>query len=122
MRTFSFLSAFLFLLIPLGMKAQDNSSGSGFYKTAEETIVVNETVRFYPNPITNVLSITPSADMKNVFLFVTDVRGRVVAKTALPFLTGGQDFQYQMNDFSAGIYICIIQSAGKQFSQRIMVQ
>lgn len=114
MRTFLLFAAFMLSIIPATLHAQDINN-------VNETAVA-KTVRFYPNPVTNILSITPSADMNNVFLFVSDVRGRIVAKTALPNLPAGQEYHYQMNDFSDGIYVCILRTGDEQFSQRIMVQ
>lgn len=114
MRTFFLLAAFLLSLVPATLHAQDSNN-------INETAVV-KTVRFYPNPVTNMLYITPSADMSNVFLFVSDVRGRIVAKAALPNLPAGQEYHYQMGDFSDGIYVFILQTGEEQFSQRIMVQ
>jgi hypothetical protein len=114
MRTFFLFAAFMLSIIPATLRAQDINN-------VNETDVV-KTVRFYPNPVTNMLSITPSADMNNVFLFVSDVRGRIVAKAVLPNLPAGQEYHYQMNDFSDGIYVCILRTGDEQFSQRIMVQ
>jgi hypothetical protein len=121
MRTFLLFSALLLSLLPAGLKAQQTETNA-FQNTTGDITEAAQSVRFYPNPVTNVLSITPSADMSHAFLFVSDVRGRIVAKAALPDLPGGQEYHYQMNDFSEGIYICILQTAGQQFSQRIMVQ
>lgn len=114
MRTILLFAAIMLSLIPARLQAQDINN-------VDEPAVV-KTVRFYPNPVTNILSITPSADMNNVFLFVSDVRGRIVAKAALPNLPAGQEYHYQMSDFSDGIYVCILQTGSEQFSQRIMVQ
>ena len=114
MRTLLLFAAFMLSLFPATLQAQDNNN-------INETAVL-KTVRFYPNPVTNMLSITPSAEMNNVFLFVSDVRGRIVAKAALPNLPAGQEYHFQMSDFSDGIYVCILQTGGEQFSQRIMVQ
>lgn len=114
MRTILLFAAILLSLFPATLHAQDNQN-------IDDPAAV-KTVRFYPNPVTNMLSITPSADMNNVFLFVSDVRGRIVAKAVLPNLPAGQEYHYQMNDFSGGIYVCILQTGAAQFSQRIMVQ
>lgn len=105
--------------------------GQNVYASASEngTVITtiaekNEaaTVHFFANPVTNVLAVTPSADLNNVFLFVSDVRGRVVAKIMLPHLPGGEEYTYQLNDMSRGIYVFVLQTADQQFSQRIMVQ
>lgn len=106
----------VFLFLAIGVKG-----------SFAQNIIVSDpapaaTVRFYPNPVTNVLTITPSAEVNNAFLFVSDVRGRIIAKSMIMHIDGGQEFQYEMNDLSAGIYVCVLQTGDQQFAQRIMVQ
>ncbi|TND09509.1 MAG: hypothetical protein FD123_1100 [Bacteroidetes bacterium] len=118
-----YLMIFFLLLVMNREQAFGQDANNGDQGNIDLTAgTVAETVRFYPNPLTNVLSITPSVDMTNAFLFVSDVRGRVIAKTLIPHLDGGQEYQYGMNDLSTGIYVCVIQTGDKQFVQRIMVQ
>lgn len=79
-------------------------------------------VHFFANPVTNVLQITPSVDMDNALLVVSDLRGRVVAKEVFSKMQAGQATEYQMNYIAHGVYVFVLQAPNMRISEKMMVE
>jgi|GEM_PF-3938952 len=104
----------------LAQATDERTAGTGSACAARTA--PSDLVRFYPNPVTNKLYITPAEEMNNVLFYVTDARGRMVVNEMIPNLPAGQAFSYSFDALPAGVYVVMLQAENKLITQRIMVQ
>jgi hypothetical protein len=71
----------------------------------------------YPNPATNVINVTNSADVIND-VTITDLNGRTVKQVT----SGVNDAQINISDLAQGVYILNATSNGKSFTQKVVKQ
>lgn len=71
----------------------------------------------YPNPATNVINVSNSADVINN-VTITDLNGRTVKQVTV----GVNDAQINISDLAQGVYILNATSNGKSFTQKIVKQ
>ena len=98
--------------------------GSGFYV---DNVVINtgtastedfaSNFSVYPNPATNVINVSNSADVINN-VTITDLNGRTVKQVTV----GVNDAQINISDLAQGVYILNATSNGKSFTQKIVKQ
>lgn len=71
----------------------------------------------YPNPATNVINVSNSADVISD-VTITDLNGRTVKQVTV----GVNDAQINISDLAQGVYILNATSNGKSFTQKIVKQ
>lgn len=107
-----------------------NSSSEGIYKWANPTIpsslnelYENSVYNVYPNPANNVLNIDFSSDNKDIVTIkIIDIIGRVVFQLNDKKSTSVYHRQISLNSIEKGVYFAIIESNGKIYSQKIVIQ
>lgn len=76
----------------------------------------------YPNPTTGTFTIEVPALDKDANVVVLDINGRSVLSRTLPADPNGQKLQIDMPDVARGLYIIRIESEGKGFSKKLMIE
>lgn len=91
------------------------------WTSIEESIVLADNFKVYPNPNRGVFSIQNNGDAKNTSLKLVDVQGRLVYDNVRQF-SNNQTFEINVENLNSGIYILLIQSEGKMEQHRVVIQ
>jgi hypothetical protein len=92
------------------------------YEIGLTDVAAEGTILVYPNPTKDVLALSWSNIIGNeVNVMITDISGRVVQQHTMPSLLGHT--QLSVAGLSAGLYICIVESAGsKHYTKFTVIQ
>lgn len=125
---------------PAGTNQQQRTGGDGYYyaivtdgngcTVSSDTIMysdvtgiinpsLSDIVRFYPNPVTNELSVQLINGIPGGQIFLFDHTGKLVFQGSI---TTNRTFNIPMTNYAAGIYQLEIVSGNKAFGARIFKQ
>lgn len=83
----------------------------------------NTTLNIYPNPVQNRINITfehPYTEKANIYL--VDMQGKKIAALYQDYIKAGKNALYfNVNDLINGVYVVVIQTSSKMYSEKIVV-
>jgi photosystem II stability/assembly factor-like uncharacterized protein len=86
-----------------------------------ESHIENETLKIYPNPATNQITIEfDLAETKNIFIEIKNVLGQTVQTISNSFSQGTNKIEIDVSNFSEGIYFVQLQSGNKIVYQKFI--
>jgi hypothetical protein len=103
-----------------GCSAAKGAIASG--NTTQDPITIESMTRIYPNPTTGVFTIEVPALEKDAHVTVLDMNGRSVMSATVSANPYEQKVQLDMPDVSRGMYFIRIETNGKIFAKKLMLE
>lgn len=72
----------------------------------------------YPNPTTGRFSVTFSKALNNALVFITDANGKIISR----FNANGYKVDFDLSQFSAGVYFVRLEDAGNIIVKKVVKQ
>jgi hypothetical protein len=103
-----------------GCGAAKGAIASG--NTSTESPTIEGQTRIYPNPTTGVFTVEVPALEKDAHVTVLDINGRSLLTETLPANPYEQKLQLQMPEVARGMYFIRIETDGKLFTKKLMLE
>lgn len=87
-------------------------------ETAEQAVELAASMKLFPNPANNNVTIEFDGELENAQINIFDVMGKQVFSDNLT----NNSYTLQVDTFSPGIYLVVLQNGSKHFTQRLIVK
>jgi len=83
---------------------------------------LESTVRIYPNPVSNELTLTINGNEQQLNLTLTNAKGQVVLSEKLSNLPADYKKQMDMSKFTKGIYFLKLSNGDRIYTEKVIIQ
>ena len=83
---------------------------------------LESTIRIYPNPVRNELTLSIMGKEQSLALTITNANGRLVYSEKLVNITADYSKKLDMSGFSKGIYLLKLSSNDHVYTEKVIVQ
>ncbi len=83
---------------------------------------LESTVRIYPNPVSNELTLSINGKEKQLVLTITNAAGQVVHSEKLESITADYKKRMDMSGFAKGVYFVRLSNNDRSYSEKVIVQ